>query len=69
MSEHFARPDAFQAKAATALDLLLGGTAVSTPLWLQNVEVVAQAVVAIGGAILITIRVAIAIRQYLRGRS
>jgi hypothetical protein len=47
----------------TAADVALGTSAVSSPIWLQHLENGAAAVAALGGALLIVIRVWIAIRD------
>jgi len=49
-------------------DLLLGGAAASTPLWLQSLETWAQAIVIFGGVVLIGFRIASAIKDYRRNR-
>ena len=44
-------------------DLLLGGAAASTPLWLQSLETWAQAIIVFGGVVLLGIRIAIALKE------
>lgn len=49
-----------------ALDGAVGGTAVSVPLWIQSIDGWAQLVVAIGGVVLIGLRICIALRDLNR---
>lgn len=44
-------------------DFGVGGTAVTVPLWLQHLEVWAQAFVLVGGAVLLVLRIAGALRD------
>ena len=47
-------------------DYGVGGVAVSVPLWLQHLELWAQAFVLIGGAVLLALRLALAVRDLRR---
>lgn len=47
-------------------DFGVGGVAVSVPLWLQHLELWAQAFVLIGGAVLLALRLALAVRDLRR---
>lgn len=47
-------------------DFGVGGVAVSVPLWLQYLELWAQAFVLIGGAVLLALRLALAVRDLRR---
>jgi hypothetical protein len=47
----------------TSMDVAIGTSAVTSPLWIQYVQNGATVVAAIGGAVLILIRVWIAIRD------
>ncbi len=44
-------------------DFGVGGVAVSVPLWLQHLELWAQAFVLLGGAVLLALRLALAVRD------
>ena len=50
----------------TIIDTATGGGAISLQFWLQSVNAVAQEVLLIGGAILLTLRIALAIRAWRR---
>jgi len=45
-----------------ATDLGVGGGALTVPLWVQHLEAWAQAFVMIGGAVLLALRLALALR-------
>lgn len=47
-------------------DFGLGGAAVTVPLWLQYLEAWAQAFVMIGGAVLLVMRLVLAVRDLRR---
>lgn len=49
-------------------DFGVGGMAVSVPLWLQQLELWAQAFVLIGGAVLLALRLVLAVRDLRRRR-
>ena len=49
-------------------DYVLGAVAVSTPTWLGYLEDAAAAYVLLGGVIIVTVRAAVAIREWRRGR-
>lgn len=49
-------------------DYVTGSIAASSPWWLKYVEEGAAVYIAIGGAILITIRVALAIKEWRRNQ-
>lgn len=49
-----------------ATDFGVGGTAVTVPLWLQHLEIWAQAFVLLGGAVLLVLRIAGALRDLRR---
>ncbi len=49
-----------------ATDFGVGGTAVTVPLWLQHLEIWAQAFVLVGGAVLLVLRIAGALRDLRR---
>jgi hypothetical protein len=49
-------------------DYVTGALAASSPWWLRYLEDYAAAYIAIGGAILVTIRVAIAYRDWRRNK-
>ncbi len=46
-----------------ALDGAVGAAAVTAPLWLQLVQSGSQALVALGGVVLVALRIAIAVRD------
>lgn len=48
-------------------DISLGSAAVTSPIWLQYLESGSKTVALVGGAVLIVIRVAIAIRDWRNG--
>ncbi len=48
-------------------DFGVGGAAVSLPLWVQHLEAWAQAVVIVGGAALVLVRLCLALRQAKKG--
>lgn len=50
-----------------ALDTGIGGIGATSPLWLQNIQTGAGLVAAVGGAILVIIRLAIAWRDWRNG--
>ena len=50
----------------TIIDTATGGGAISLQFWLQSVNAVAQEVLLIGGAVLLTLRIALAIRAWRR---
>ena len=50
----------------TIIDTATGGGAISLQFWLQSVNAVAQEVLLIGGAIRLTLRIALAIRAWRR---
>ena len=50
----------------TIIDAATGGGAISLQFWLQSVNAVAQEVLLIGGAVLLTLRIALAIRAWRR---
>lgn len=54
--------------AKNAIDGAIGAVGVSSPVWLQYLQNGAGAVVAIGGAVLIVIRVMIAWRDWRNGK-
>lgn len=47
-------------------DFGVGGIAVTVPLWLQQLEIWAQAFVLVGGAVLLALRIAGAVRDLRR---
>ena len=51
-----------------AVDGAAGAAAVTAPLWLQHIETGAQLVVALGGVVLIALRIAVAWRDFRRHR-
>jgi hypothetical protein len=54
--------------AKNAIDGALGAAGISSPFWLTQLQTVAGAVVAVGGAVLIVIRVMIAWRDWRNGK-
>lgn len=54
--------------AKNAIDGTLGTLGVSSPIWLQYIETGSKTIVLIGGAMLVVIRVAIAIRDWRNGK-
>ena len=50
----------------TIIDAATGGGAISLPFWVQSVNAVAQEVLIIGGAILLGLRIALALRAWRR---
>lgn len=47
-------------------DFGVGGVALSVPLWLQHLELWAQAFVLVGGAVLLALRLVLAVRELRR---
>ncbi len=55
------------AHVSDAFDIAFGVGGVASPLWLQYLTEGAQVIAVIGGIILLTLRIAIAIRDLKRG--
>jgi len=49
-------------------DIGLGGTALSSPLWIQGVESGLGVAMLIGGVVLLTLRIIISWREYQKGK-
>jgi hypothetical protein len=47
-------------------DVAIGGAAATYPWWVQLLENVSHAYIVVGGVVLVTVRVAIAIRDWRR---
>jgi hypothetical protein len=55
--------------AKEALDAIIGVGAVSSPIWIRLIETGFAVVMALGGAILLALRIALAVREWREGRA
>lgn len=51
----------------TIIDTVTGGAAISLPFWIDSINIVVQEFLIIGGAILLVLRIALAVRAWRCG--